>query len=245
MLLEASLEEDLESFYHLYLDSPEAISLTSPSLRVAASSTLSQRSKTESHASLITTPPELRLRNPVPEPQNGPADCSQAAQSASQAIQQATQQASQSISQAQQQASQSISQAQREAAQSASQAIQQFSNSASQSIAAASRSASAASQSASFAIASASSQMASMQSSADAAVSRANASMMNAQASATIAQVCPCSKHDWRRSAMNYHLTCIIVTSFSRSSSGRSSCCGCNRYVINILRDCEIYTSQT
>ncbi|KUJ19242.1 uncharacterized protein LY89DRAFT_731651 [Mollisia scopiformis] len=184
MLLDSSLEEGLNSLYHLYMDSPPPPSSSSPTLRLAPSSTFSsQISKTQSQGILITTPPELRLRNPVPEPQNA-ADCSQADQSASQAIQQASQQASQSI----QQASQSASQASQQAAQSASNAIQQFSNSASQSIAAASRSVSSAVSSASAAVASASSQIASIQSSASAAVSRANGSMVNAQASVTLAQ---------------------------------------------------------
>lgn len=181
MLLDSPLEEGLDSLYHLYMDVPQQ---HSSSLRVVPSSTLSSsQSRTESQSILITTPPELRLRNPVPEPQA--ADCSQADQSASQAIQRASQQASQSIQQAQQQASQSVSQASQQAAQSASQAIQQFSNSASQSIAAASRSVTSAISSASQAVASA-------QSSAAAAISRANGSMVNAQVSLTVAQVRLC-----------------------------------------------------
>ncbi|CZR61427.1 uncharacterized protein PAC_11323 [Phialocephala subalpina] len=183
MLLDSSLEEGLDSLYHLYMDPPHRPS--SSSLPPSATRSSSQ-SKTQSQSLLITTPPELRLRNPVPEPQA--ADCSQADQSASQAIQQATQQASQSIQQAQQQASQSASQASQQAAQSASQAIQQFSNSASQSIAAASRSVASAISSASQAVAAASSSIASAQSSAAAAISRANGSMVDAQVSLTVAQ---------------------------------------------------------
>ena len=143
---------------------------------------------TEAQSALITPPPELRLRSPIPEPQNN-GDCGEASRSASEAIRQANQSASQSIQQATQQASQSIQQASRDASQaaqqasqSASQAIQQFSNQASQSIAAASRSVSSAIQSADQAIASA-------KSSADAAVGRANGSMMTAQANASSAQV--------------------------------------------------------
>lgn len=142
---------------------------------------------TEAQSALITPPPELRLRSPIPEPQNN-GDCGEASRSASEAIRQANQSASQSIQQATQQASQSIQQASRDASQaaqqasqSASQAIQQFSNQASQSIAAASRSVSSAIQSADQAIASA-------KSSADAAVGRANGSMMTAQANASSAQ---------------------------------------------------------
>lgn len=135
--------------------------------------------KTEIESAHITPPPELRLRSPIPEPQNNAVDCDSADRSASQAIREASQQASDAIRQASQQATQSVQQAN----QSASQAIQQFSNSASQSIAAASRSASSAVSSASSAIASA-------QASADQAISRANGSMMTAVASASVAQVC-------------------------------------------------------
>ncbi|KAH7348390.1 hypothetical protein BKA65DRAFT_259826 [Rhexocercosporidium sp. MPI-PUGE-AT-0058] len=141
----------------------------------------------EEQSALITPPPELRLRSPIPEPQNN-ADCGEASRSASEAIRQANQSASQSIQQASQQASQSIqqanqqaSQAAQQASQSASQAIQQFSNQASQSIAAASRSVSSA-------IASADQAIANAKSSADAAIGRANGSMMTAQASASSAQ---------------------------------------------------------
>ncbi|CZT07445.1 uncharacterized protein RCO7_09738 [Rhynchosporium graminicola] len=141
----------------------------------------------EEQIALITSPPELRLRSPIPEPQNN-GDCGEASRSASEAIRQANQSASQSIQQASQQASQSVreanqkaSQAAQQASQSASQAIQQFSNSASQSIGAASRSVSAAVQSADQAVAQA-------KSSADAAIARANGAMTTAQASAASVQ---------------------------------------------------------
>ncbi|KAH8805535.1 hypothetical protein F5884DRAFT_755102 [Xylogone sp. PMI_703] len=135
---------------------------------------------------IITARSELRIRNA--EPQNGGDPCSQASQSASQAIQQASQQASESIRQASQQASQSIqqasqqaSQASREAFQSASQSIQQAQNSASQQIAAASRSISSA-------MSSANSISSSISASAARAISQANSRMSAAQASAASAQ---------------------------------------------------------
>ena len=180
----SSLEEGISflySFFQSQMDPLQQPSSPSISMRLEPSPTSIIRNishKTGDQSALITPPPELRLRNAIPEPQNN-ADCGEASRSASDAIRQASQQASQSI----QQASQSASQASREASQSASQAIQQFSNQASQSIAAASRSVSSA-------ISSASSAIASAQSSADQAVARANGSMMTAQASASAAQVC-------------------------------------------------------
>ncbi|RDL30154.1 uncharacterized protein BP5553_10432 [Venustampulla echinocandica] len=122
---------------------------------------------------LITPPPDLRRRDPVPQDNN----CQQAEQSASQAVREASQSASQSIQQAQQ----SVSQASREAGQSASDAIRQAQQSASQSIAAASRDAS-------QSVSSANSVVASVQSSASAAISRANGSAITAQASASSVQ---------------------------------------------------------
>jgi len=126
--------------------------------------------------SLITTPPELRLREAIPEPQ---ADCGQLQNSADQAVRQANQQASESIRQATQQASQSADAATR----SATDAIRQANQSASQSIAAASRSASQAMQSASAMVAS-------VQASAADAVSRASTSAESAKSAQSSAQVC-------------------------------------------------------
>ncbi|KAK0125719.1 hypothetical protein ONS96_009552 [Cadophora gregata f. sp. sojae] len=192
MRLDSSLEEAPSSFSNSQnqMDSPRGPSSSSMSMRLEPSPTsvmLSRLQYIEEQSALITPPPELRLRSPIPEPQNN-ADCGEANRSASEAIRQANQSASQAIQQATQQATQSIQQASREASQaaqqaqqSASQAIQQFSNQASQSIAAASRSVSSAIQSADQAIASA-------KSSADAAIGRANGSMMTAQASASSAQ---------------------------------------------------------
>ncbi|KAH9204338.1 hypothetical protein DL95DRAFT_529306 [Leptodontidium sp. 2 PMI_412] len=192
MRLDSSLEEGLSSvsFSQSQMDPPWVPSSLSISMRLEPSSTSIIQVRVqmvEEHSALITPPPELRLRSPIPEPQNN-ADCGEASRSASEAIRQANQSASQSIQQATQQASQSIqqanqqaSQAAQQASQSASQAIQQFSNQASQSIAAASRSVSSAISSADQAVASA-------KSSADAAIGRANGSMMTAQASASSAQ---------------------------------------------------------
>ncbi len=185
MRLDSSLEEgtpSLLSFPPIQMDLQRGPSSQSISTRLEPTRTPSLQNQlriTEEQSALITTPPELRLRSPIPEPQNN-ADCGEASRSADDAIRQATQQASQSIQQAQQ----SASQASRQASQSASQAIQQFSNQASQSIAAASRSVSSAVSSADQAVASA-------KSSADSAIARANGSMMTAQASASVAQVCP------------------------------------------------------
>jgi vacuolar-type H+-ATPase subunit H len=153
---------------------PISSSITFP---ILPTTTLSGQTSIQDHSALITSPPELRLRNAFPAPQNQDT-CQQAEQSASQAIQQASQQASQSVQQASQQLSQSAAQATR----SASQAIQQAQQSASQSIADSQRSVSSAIQSASFAIAS-------VQSSAAAAISSANAQMQSAQISASAAQV--------------------------------------------------------
>jgi hypothetical protein len=172
----------LHSFFNIHMDERQQQEAPSNSMRHALSAILSKKDKVQDHAALITPPPELRIRNPIPKPQNG-ANCDDASRSASQAIQQATQQASQSI----QQASQSASQASRQASQSASQAIQQAQNSASQSIASASRSMSSA-------MSSASSVIESIQSSAAQAISRANGSMMTAQASASSVQVCQISR---------------------------------------------------
>lgn len=156
------------------LHQQEPSSLT---LRIAPSVTLSSHNSIQDQSALITSPPELRLRNAFPEPQNGDS-CQQAEQSASQAIQQASQQASQSIQQASQQLSQSAAQASR----SVSQGIQQAQQSASLSIADAQRSVSSA-------ISSASSAISSVQASAASAISRANGQMQSAQSSASAAQV--------------------------------------------------------
>lgn len=128
---------------------------------------------------LITSPPELRRRDPIPQDNN---NCQQIAQSASQAVREASQSASQSVQQAQQ----SISQASREAGQSASEAIRQAQQSASQSSAAASREAS-------QSVSSANSVVESIRASASSAISRANGSAITAQASASSIQVriCP------------------------------------------------------
>ena len=145
--------------------------------QIAPSLTLTLHNSIQDKGAVITSPPDLRLRNAFPEPQNADT-CQQAEQSASQAIQQASQQASQSIQQASQQFSQSAAQASR----SASQGIQQAQQSASQSIADAQRSVSSA-------ISSASSAISSAQSSAASAISRANGQMQSAQSSASVAQV--------------------------------------------------------
>lgn len=194
MRFDSSLEEGIPSlltFFQSQMALPRGHSSQSISMRLEPSPTPTMQSKLqmiEEQSALITPPPELRLRSPIPEPQNN-ADCGEASRSADDAIRQATQQASQSIQQAQQ----SASQASRQAEQSASQAIQQFSNQASQSIAAASRSVSSAVSSADQAIASA-------KSSADSAIARANGSMMTAQSSASVAQVCSNSRRGgyWR-----------------------------------------------
>ena len=159
---------------HMNTLQQEPSSLT---LRIAPSMTLNSHNSIQDQSALITSPPELRLRNAFPEPQDG-GSCQQAEQSASQAIQQASQQASQSIQQASQQLSQSAAQASR----SASQGIQQAQQSASQSIADAQRSVSSA-------ISSASSAISSVQASAASAISRANGQMQSAQSSASAAQV--------------------------------------------------------
>lgn len=200
---------------------------STPTQVVASSSTISHTSASQDQAALITTAPELRLRDAVPEPQNGNT-CSQAEQSASQAIQQASQQASQSIQQASQQAAQLIQQAQQQASQaaqsaarSASQAIQEASIQASNSIAAASRSVTSAMTSASFAIAS-------IQSSADQAISRANGSMFSAQASATAAQVrysppstLSTSKEGWLTMSLNRSTQAKLWSNYKQLSLRR------------------------
>ena len=183
-----SLGEAFLSFFTFgsFVEQPHHLSLPGNSLQLAPSTIHSgQDTRTlQDQGTFITPSPELWLRNANPDPQNGnTGTCSQAEQSASQAIQQASQQASQSI----QQASQSASQASQQAAQSASQGIQQAQNSASQSIAAASRSASSAASSASSVVSS-------IQSSADQAISRLSASILSAQASVTSAQVCKSSQ---------------------------------------------------
>ncbi len=188
MHLNPSLEEALslfDSFLESYIGPLHSSSNPEHTVKAASSATLRSQSRVQDHRALITTPPELRLRNAIPEPQ---ADCQQADQSASQAIQQASQQASQSI----QQASQQASQASQQASQSAAQAISQLSNQLSQSIAAASRSVSSAMSSASSAIAS-------VQSSANQALSQASSSMLSAQARASSAQVCTPEGRIWRR----------------------------------------------
>ncbi|RDW65581.1 hypothetical protein BP5796_10273 [Coleophoma crateriformis] len=149
---------------------------------------------------LITPPPELRLRNALPEPRPQ-ADCGQisqqASQSAAQAIQQASQQAQQSIQQAQQsiqQAQQSASQQIQQATQAAARSVTDAQNSASQAIAAASRTASQASASASFAsvsaqsaVASALSRMSAAESSQSQAQSQASSVMLQAGAAVAAA----------------------------------------------------------
>ena len=172
------------------MEIPRQISRASSKIVPAPTSILGSPSHTQDQSALITEPPELRLRNAVPEPQNGDS-CQQAEQSASQAIQQASQQASQSIQQASQQASQAAQQASQQltqsaaqASRSASQAIQQAQQSASQSIADAQRSAS-----------SALSALSSVQSSASSAISQVNVQIQSAQISASAAQVCPSQLH--------------------------------------------------
>ncbi|KAL2064396.1 hypothetical protein VTL71DRAFT_4890 [Oculimacula yallundae] len=188
MRLDPSLVEDLisVSLVASQMDTPwEARSLSiSMSLEPSPSLVIQSRLQmVEENIALITPPPELRIRSPVPEPQNN-GDCGEASRSASEAIRQASQSASQSIQQANQQASESVrqanqqaTQAAQQASQSASQAIQQASNSASQSIAAASRSAASAIQSANQAV-----------SEANAALARAMGSATTAQASAASVQ---------------------------------------------------------
>ena len=221
------------------MDLPRGPSSSSISMRLEPTLTSTMQltvQMTEAQSALITPPPELRLRSPIPEPQNN-GDCGEASRSASEAIRQANQSASQSIQQATQQASQSIQQASRDASQaaqqasqSASQAIQQFSNQASQSIAAASRSVSSAIQSADQAIASA-------KSSADAAVGRANGSMMTAQANASSAQVRLRMEGRETRFKKNVSNVCVITgRCFQSSFTGWSCCCSRNRYVIACLR---------
>ena len=170
------------------MDKPHQPASSSISSLTLPSVTLSSQTTIQDQSALITSPPELRLRNAIPEPQNQDT-CQQAEQSASQAIQQASQQASEAIQQASQQASQSIQQASQQASQSAaqasrsaSQAIQQAQQSVSQSIADAQRSVSSA-------ISSASSAISSVQSSAAQAISIANGQMQSAQISASAAQV--------------------------------------------------------
>jgi hypothetical protein len=173
MRLDSSLGEAfsvLRSFFENRMSDLYPSQSSSLSMQISPSKTLSIENKVQDQSALITPAPELRLRNPAPEPQNGDDCSSQASRSASQAIQQASQQASESI----RQASQSASQAAQQASQSASQGIRQAENSASQSIAAASRSVSSISSSASSAVSS-------VQSSAEQAISRANRSMRSAQ----------------------------------------------------------------
>jgi len=190
------------------MDAPQKPGSSSISQWLEPSATTSIQNAVQEHIALITAAPELRLREAIPEPQNGADTCSQAEQSASQAIQQANQQASNSVqqasgqfsqsadaasrsaSQAIQQAQQSATQAIQQAQQSASQAIQQAQQSMGQSVSAASRSVSAAQQSASQAAASASSVVASAQSFAAQAISLANGSAQSAQGRASSAEVC-------------------------------------------------------
>jgi flagellar biosynthesis/type III secretory pathway protein FliH len=190
MASDSSLGEALCQF-HIFCETHEETrhqyASSSISSWLAPTAALSTQSQIQDQSALITSPPELRLRFAIPEPQNADT-CQQAEQSASQAIQQASQQASQSIQQASQsiqqasqQASQQISQSAAAASRSASQAIQQAQQSASQSIADAQRSVSSA-------ISSASSAISSVQASAASAISQANGQMQSAQISASLAQ---------------------------------------------------------
>ena len=180
MASDSSLGEALclfNIFCESHMDTPHQQVSSSITSWTTPSVTISGQNSVLDQSALITGPPELRLRNASPEPQNADT-CQQAEQSASQAIQQASQKASQSIQQASQQFSQSAAQASR----SASQGIQQAQQSASQSIADAQRSITSA-------ISSASSAISSLQASAASAISRANGQMQSAQISASAAQV--------------------------------------------------------
>lgn len=171
MFLDSS-QEEVNSIIHSFLNThPGDVDPSNPFDLIAyillnlPSQTSNHKDQTQEEESLITPAPELRVRNALPEPQNG-NDCSaQASRSATEAIRQASQQASESI----RQISQSASQAVQQASQSATNAIRQVENSASQSVAQASRSSSSISSSAS-------SMVSSIQSSAGQAVSRANSS---------------------------------------------------------------------
>ncbi|KAG0647756.1 hypothetical protein D0Z07_6629 [Hyphodiscus hymeniophilus] len=177
MASDSSLGEVL-CLLNLFCESSMEIPHTfmSSSSQPAPSETVSSRSQVQDQSALITNPPELRLRNAAPEPQNADT-CQQAEQSASQAIQQASQQASQSIQQASQQASQAAQQASQQLTQSAAQA----SRSASQAI-------QQAQQSAQRSVSSAMSALSSVQSSASSAISVANDQKQTAQISASAAQ---------------------------------------------------------
>ena len=191
---------------------------------------LSSRSLVRDQDPLITSPPELRLRNALPDSQQD--SCQQAEQSASQAIQQASQQASQAIQRASQsadqavrQATQQLSQSAAAASHSASQAIQQAQQSASRSIADAQRSVSSALQA-----------LASVQSSAADAISRANGQRQSARIGASNAQVSLDNSLErdgtsWQvRSSATSNLSQILVC---RQRSDHSRFSNCKRPTIS------------